>query len=547
MLSGLERGQHALDRADWETAKDVFAQALSADEESADAMDGLSQALWWTGDWVRSRELRERAFARHRAAGRRIEAARAALWIANEHLVALGNRAAWNGWIERAAGQLEEVAPCADHGWVIITRGRRATDANECVRACTEALEIARRHADVDLEVFALSQLGRALVAIGRIEEGFTRLDEAMAAVTAGEPRSFFAVCDTCCNMLTTCESAVEMERLTQWCRATDEVSRRLKGLTLFALCRFSYAAALVAMGRWEEAEKELRVGMEGGGGAYPTYIKNHVLTKLAELRVLQGRLVEAEELLAGNEDGAAARAVASLHLAKGEPEAAVRLLERRLSAIESDVMQSSTLLALLVEARLASNDVKGARLAARQLDDAATLTQRSACIAVAKLALGLVALAEPSDAWALLDDARQRFVSLEMPFHAARARLAIARALKESDPDAARETARGARADFERIGAARDVASAAELLRELGVAGGPGKRTPGLLSTREDEVLGLLATGLSNADIGSRLFISPKTVEHHVGRILSKLGLKNRAAAAAYVTRQRVEESGRK
>jgi len=547
-MGEIERGKHALDAADWVTAREAFTAVLERDAADAGAMDGLSEAMWWLGDWVSSRELRERAFTKHRTEGRLLEASRAALWIANEHLVALGNRAAWNGWIERAATILQDVPACADHGWLVITRGRRATDASECVRACTEALEIARRHHDVDLEVFALSQLGRSLVAVGRVDEGFSRLDEAMVAVTAGEPRSYFAICDTCCNMLTTCESTVEMERLTQWCRATDEVSRRLKGLTLFAMCRFSYASVLIAMGRWDEAEKELQVGIDGGGMAYPTYVTNHVITKLAELRVMQGRLAEAEELLAGNEEASAVRAVASLRLAKGEADAAVRLIERRLSQIESDVVQSASLWSLLVDARLATGDVKGAAKAAAQLDEVATLTKRSACLASAKMALGLVALAkaQPS-AWAMLDDARGRFIALEMPFHAARARLAVARALKDSDPNEAKETARGARADFERIGASREVAQAAELLRELGVGGGPGKRSMGLLSTREDEVLPLLAMGLSNADIGSRLFISPKTVEHHVGKILAKLGLKSRAAAAAYVTRQKAEESGRK
>jgi DNA-binding NarL/FixJ family response regulator len=548
MPNEIERGKRALDAADWEAARDAFTKALDEDAASADAMDGLSEALWWLGDWSKGRELRERAFTKHRAMGHRLEAARAALWIANEHLVALGNRAAWNGWLERAAGLLQDVPPCSDHGWLIITRGRRAADVNECARACMESLEIARRHGDVDLEVFALSQLGRSLVAIGRVDEGFARLDEAMVAVTAGEPRSFFAICDTCCNMLTTCESTVEMERLTQWCRATDDVSRRLKGLTLFAMCRFAYASVLIAMGRWEEADKELRSGIDGGGMAYPTYVTNHVITKLAELRVMQGRLAEAEELLAGNEEAGATRAVASLRLAKGEPDAAARLIERRLLQIESDVVQSAALLSLLVDALLAAGDVEGAAQAAARLDDVATLTKRAACLAAAKMALGLVALARTQPtAWALLDDARERFASLEMPFHAARARLAVARALKDSDPEAARETARGARADFERLGAARDVASAAELLRELGVGGGPGKRSAGLLSTREDEVLALVAMGLSNAEIGRRLYISPKTVEHHVGKILAKLGLKSRAAAAAYVTRQRAEESGRK
>jgi DNA-binding CsgD family transcriptional regulator len=58
-------------------------------------------------------------------------------------------------------------------------------------------------------------------------------------------------------------------------------------------------------------------------------------------------------------------------------------------------------------------------------------------------------------------------------------------------------------------------------------------------LTRRETEVLELLMYGLTNIEIGERLFISPKTAEHHVGRILSRLGLHSRAEAAAHAARR--------
>ena len=71
-----------------------------------------------------------------------------------------------------------------------------------------------------------------------------------------------------------------------------------------------------------------------------------------------------------------------------------------------------------------------------------------------------------------------------------------------------------------------------------LGGATGARQRASGELTAREGEVLGLLTRGMSNAQIAQTLFISEKTAGHHVSRILAKLGVRNRAEAAAHATR---------
>ena len=75
-------------------------------------------------------------------------------------------------------------------------------------------------------------------------------------------------------------------------------------------------------------------------------------------------------------------------------------------------------------------------------------------------------------------------------------------------------------------------------MLRDLGAGTAGRARTYGELTAREREVLGLLAMGMSNARIAQALFISEKTAGHHVSHILAKLGVGNRAEAAAYAAR---------
>jgi DNA-binding CsgD family transcriptional regulator len=64
-------------------------------------------------------------------------------------------------------------------------------------------------------------------------------------------------------------------------------------------------------------------------------------------------------------------------------------------------------------------------------------------------------------------------------------------------------------------------------------------RRNPFGLTVREMEILGCLADGLSNGRIGARLYVSRKTVDHHVSSVLAKLGAATRGDAARIAREQ--------
>jgi len=537
-LDHLARGALALANADWEAAKASFEAALEAGA-CPEALSGLGEAVWWLGDIEKGVELRERAYVAYRDRGDGTSAARLALWLATEHGGALGNQAVGNGWLGRAERLIGEMGECSERGLLLLRRSRQAADPAVADQLARDALDVAHALSDRDLEIAAISQRGRALLAAGRVEEGFRCLDEAMAAATGGEARNKETVADTCCDMIVACERTAEIERATQWCRVTDEYARRYKFRPLFAFCRVTYAGILLTLGRWDEAEGELHEALR----SYEASLASKsflAIAKLAELRLLQGRDAEAEELLSGQMlHPAFARVVAMLHLARGDSAAAVRVLRKRVAAVENDVLLSAPVLALLVEGLVASGDVTAASTAADRLGAIAATTHCAAFEASAAYASALVGCAKKSSkALEDFETAIHIYTSIGMPLPAARARVGLARCLIETDEQAAKDQCRAAVAVLEQLGARRDLDAAAELRRRLGVGARVGGRTTSKLTRREQEVLALLGLGLSNAQIGQRLFISPKTVEHHVGHVLEKLDVSTRAAAAAYAAK---------
>ena len=224
----LRQGWEALRAADWQTARSCFEQALG-EAESAEALDGLSQATHFLREYDRAIELKERAFAAYRQAADPVKAADTARWLAFLHGTYTGTtRSPADGWSAPAACS-EGVDECAAHGWLVLDRAVFAASAADREKCAVSALAIARRFGDTDLEFDALALLGECYVATGRVAEGMRLLDEVMAAATGGEVTSHGAIGEICCRLLSACEHATDVRRAEQW---MDLIRARWRGPT---------------------------------------------------------------------------------------------------------------------------------------------------------------------------------------------------------------------------------------------------------------------------------------------------------------------------
>jgi DNA-binding CsgD family transcriptional regulator len=542
----IEEGLAALRDGDAGTARRAFEFAL-AEAESGEVLEGLAEALYLEREYAASAAHYERAYAAHRrernamAAGR---AARTLAWITGN---VLGDWAVRNGWLARARTILEQAGEDRpEHGWVAIIKAFSEPDAQVREALLREAIAIGRRFGDPDIEFLALSYLGGLFVMTDRVEEGLAFSDEALAALCAGELTELATVDEIFCGLFWACELVNDVPRADQWMRAAAERMRRSNVVAAF--CRAHYGGILTAAGRWNQAETELLEAARHFDRGLSVR-RAAAMIRLADLRVRQGHLEEAAQLLEGLEQHPdAVGTLAALHLARGEVALARDLLERATRVRDDEVptVGESTmvgpLLALLVDVHLEEGSLDDADRVAQRLSHIAAAQRGPYLRAAAALAKGQVCIARgKGDARSCLHDALEGFARAQLPMELARARLEMARALSERSPEVAIAQAKAALTDFERLQAARHADAAGALLRSLGAPVRTGPKGIGALTKREAEILHLIGAGLSNPEIGDRLYITRKTVETHVGNLLSKLGLRNRAEAAAFVTRKKI------
>jgi DNA-binding CsgD family transcriptional regulator len=531
----LNRATEALDNADWGAARQLFTETLEH-EELPEALEGLGTVAFFLDEAELALDARERAYAGYREAGRATDAARVAIALAWDYRTVRGERAVGDGWLARARRLLDGCGPTREQGWLALREASFALpgDAALARERCAEAEALARELGDVDLEMTAISLDGLARVSQGEIANGMARLDEATTAATAGEMRDPIAIGFSCCYLIFACERVRDFERAGQWCERVARMAEGWNIRALRAVCRAHYGTVLMLRGDWAEAEVVLSeaaaaLSARPGDGT-------DALARLAELRRRQGRTEEALALIAQAEhQPIAVLSQAAIALDRGDAAAATDGARRYLRLLGKARTERAPGLELLAEASAAAGRAEESAAAAGELQTIAQAADTDPLLGAARHAEGCAhaASARFEDAREAFEDAVQLLGRGGLPFEAARARVALAGALRDlGRPAAARRELVLARERFAELGAATEERRAAAAPADL-----PDGDRP-VLSARESEILALVAEGLSNKQIAARLILSEHTIHRHVANILVKLSLSSRAAAAAYAAK---------
>ena len=380
------------------------------------------------------------------------------------------------------------------------------TTVEECAEHARRAMTIARETDAADLEVFALSMLGRAEVSAGRRAGG----DAAAGGGDGGRVGRSRARRPHARRGLLQPDHRRARARATGSARPSgaswSTSSRASHGvMPLFGACRTIHADVLLATGRWPEAERAL----ESALATHARYVPE------------MGAPTVADDGRAARPPGPAARGRAAARRARGAPVVAARArpaadrggpAERRRRAARARAAGGGGRRdAGDAAARPARRRAAGVRRRRRRRGGRRGGSPSSR--AAQASGSSPRARTSPPRAWRLPRRAREdaaepasralaAFSRLAMPLDAGEARLELARALADTAPDLARDEARTAFGAFRELGASRAMDVAARGAEDLGAgtAGAPARY--GELTAREQEVLGLLALGMSNARI---------------------------------------------
>jgi DNA-binding NarL/FixJ family response regulator len=538
----LAEGQESFQRQAW---SDAFAQLSAADRTAPlepEDLERLATAAYLIGRDGDSADIWARAHQVFLSRGGLERAVRCAFWLAFG-LLNRGEHARGGGWIARAQRLLDDGEnDCVEQGYLLLPVGLRHIGEGDVAAAYAtfcRAAEIAERFGDPDLVALALHSRGRGLIRMGEIDRGVAMLDEAMAAVDAGDV-SPIVVGDVYCSVIEGCLEIFDLRRaqewtavLTHWCESQPDL------VPYRGQCLVRRAEILQLHGEWPDALEEAQQACERLSRPPGEPAAGAAFYQQAELHRLRGEFTAAENAYrqASQWGRRPEPGLALLRMAQGQNDAAEAAIRRTVDEARGHVVRSRVLPAH-VEIMLAVDDVEAARAAAEELSEIAATIEAPFLRAVAAQAQGAVLLAdgEPRAALDALRDAWTGWKDLEAPYEAARVRVLMGLACRGlGDEEGALMELDAARCVFQQLGAAPDLARLDSLSRRAASDGAHA------LTRRELQVLRRVAAGQTNRAIAAELFISERTVERHVSNIFTKLRISSRAAATAYAYEHRL------
>jgi DNA-binding NarL/FixJ family response regulator len=439
------------------------------------------------------------------------------------------------GWVERVRRLLDDAGiDCVELGYLAhasaMCRIFAAGDYPGAQELFVRAGTIGARYRDRELMTLARIGEGRMLVYGGAIAEGVALLDEAMISVEAREI-SPIAVGDAYCTVIDACTEIFDVSRCRAW---TDSFSRWCDEHTDLVLyrgnCLLHSAQVLHVQGDWSDAVESAHRACERLAEPINNLTLGGAHYLEGDLHRLRGEFDAAEaSYRSANEYGCEPQpGLALMRLAQGRSDTAAASIRRVLDEAVGPVFRAQVLGAY-AEIMLAVGDVAAARAAAEELATTAAELRSPFLQARGAHAMAAVLLAEDRarDALQASRQALRQWTELEARYEAALTRVLIADACTAVGDSEGADLARSAaRTTFEALGAAPDLAR---------LAGCAGADRPDGLTSRELEVLRVLAQGKTNRVIAEKLYISEKTVASHVSHIFTKLGVSTRAAATAY------------
>ncbi len=559
-------GRRALEVLAWEDAAELFERALAAlelterpgSQQRCELLLAVGEARMATSDVSAARTAYQQAGDLARRIGSPEALARAGLGLGLEFTSGIVDQVQV-GLLEEALAALGEAdSPLRARVLAGLARALVSTPQVERRLALSEdAVRMARRLGDP--ATLAAALFGRHLAIWGseRAEVAGERLAIATEAVGLAEQIGDRAMALRGRGLRRI--DLLELGDLAGYdadLAAAERTAEELRQLRYRWQLPLAHATRALLAGRFTQAEELMEQGLAAGRRAGDQAAGNYYIGVIATLRFMQGRFGELIELtrdaatrfpaMVAFRTGLAA-ALAEAGRA-GQARAEVeRLAAGDLAAVPRDPAWSFSLATLAVACYHLGEAETAVKLYGllEPYADRNIVTGRvgAICLGPAAYFLGLLDLTRglPEQALRRFQHAAALADRMQGRPMVAMSREGQARALLALDRPGDRQQA-AALLD-EVVATAQELGicglgERAGTLRAPAPAAPPAPAWPAGLTDREVEVLRLIAAGRSNRAIAQALFISPNTVLHHVSSIFAKLGVANRAAAAAYATR---------